>query len=85
MSSYNAATSYVDVSPPVFNDTIVYVGEGRGRANADGAFFDLLESGDWVLVQVMPVQSFGDKGFKKMYVLKRVASSVTETDTADTS
>jgi hypothetical protein len=37
---YNAATSYVDVSPPVCNDTIVYVGEGRGGANADDAFFD---------------------------------------------
>jgi hypothetical protein len=78
--AYNAATSYVDVSP-VFNDTIVYVGEGRGGANADDAFFDLLESGDWVLVRVMPVQSFGDKGFEKLYILKRVASvGVTGTD-----
>jgi hypothetical protein len=73
--AYNAASAYVDVSP-VFNDTIVYVGEGRGGANADDAFFDLLESGDWVLVKVMPVQSFGDKGFEKLYVLKRVAKGV---------
>jgi hypothetical protein len=78
--AFNAATSYVDVSP-VFNDTIVYVGEGRGGAHADDAFFDLLESGDWVLVKVMPVQSFGDKGFEKLYVLKRRVSSATGTDT----
>jgi hypothetical protein len=71
--AFHAASTYVDVSP-VFNDTIVYVGEGRGGANADDAFFDLVESGDWVLVKVMPVQSFGDKGFEKLYVLKRVAS-----------
>jgi hypothetical protein len=74
--AFHAASTYVDVSP-VFNDTIVYVGEGRGGANADDAFFDLVESGDWVLVKVMPVQSFGDKGFEKLYVLKRVASGTT--------
>jgi hypothetical protein len=74
--AFHAASAYVDVSP-VFNDTIVYVGEGRGGANADDDFFDLLESGDWVLVKVMPVQSFGDKGFEKLYVLKRVANGTT--------
>jgi hypothetical protein len=72
-----AASAYVEVSP-TFNDTIVYVGEGRGGANADDAFFDLVESGDWVLVKVMPVQSFGDKGFEKLYVLKRLAGVPTD-------
>jgi hypothetical protein len=80
--AFNAAISYVDVSPAT-NDTIVYVGEGRGGANADDAFFDLMESGDWVLVKAMPVQSFGDKGFEKLYVLKRVASvGLTGSDTS---
>jgi hypothetical protein len=76
--AFHAASAYVDAHvSPVFNDTIVYVGEGRGGANADDAFFDLMESGDWVLLKVMPVQSFGDKGFEKLYVLKRVVASGT--------
>lgn len=76
--AFQAASTYVEVSPAL-NDTIVYVGEGRGGANADDAFFDLVGSGDWVLVKVMPVQSFGDKGFEKLYVLKRVTGVSTDT------
>jgi hypothetical protein len=76
-----AARTYIEVSPAL-NDTIVYVGEGRGGANADDAFFDLVESGDWVLVKALTVQSFGDKGYEKLYVLKRVTGVSTSTDSS---
>ena len=57
---------------PTENDTIIYVGEGRGGANADEAFFDFLEAGDWILLRVMDVQKPpGDKGYEKLYVLQR--------------
>jgi hypothetical protein len=49
--------------------------EGRDEANADDAFFDLVESGDWIYVEVLPAESFGEKGFEKLYVLKRVAGA----------
>jgi hypothetical protein len=81
-----AAVAYVDVSSPGSNDDIiVYVGEGRGGANADDAFFDLMESGDWILVQVLPVKSFGEKGFEKLYVLKRVADAGAPADSSEAS
>jgi hypothetical protein len=70
-----AAAAYVEVSP-IFNDTIVYVGEGCGGANADDAFFFLVESGDWILVQVLPVKSFSETGFETLYVLKRVVGGI---------
>lgn len=54
------------------NDTVVYVGEGRGGANANAGFFDALESGDWVLERILPVQAFGEKGYERLYVFRRV-------------
>lgn len=66
-----AARAYVNTSP--LNDTIVYVGEGRGGANGSAAFFDYIESGEWILTKILPVRSFGDKGYEQLYVLKRVA------------
>lgn len=57
------------------NDTVVYVGEGRGGANADEAFFNFFESGDWVLESVTEVgRDFGrltDKGFEKCFFFKK--------------
>ena len=64
------------------NDTIVYVGEGRGGANADEAFFDYFlgsnrtkeDTGEsqWVLEKVMDVhQCPGGKGYEKMFEFRR--------------
>ena len=57
---------------PDDNDTIVYVGEGRGGANGNEDLFDFLENGDWILLNVMNVEpSPGGKGFEKLYILRR--------------
>lgn len=54
------------------NDTIIYVGEGRGGANASGEFFDYFESGDWILSKILDAKSPpGDKGYEKVYILQR--------------
>ncbi len=50
------------------NDCFIYVGEGRGGANAEGAFFDYLEAGGkWVLVEVLDLEA-NNKGHEKMFV-----------------
>ena len=62
------------------NDTVVYVGEGRGGANASDDFFDFLEtSGDdrdgkirWVLLDVLQVRPFGTKGFEQLYIFQKM-------------
>lgn len=54
------------------NDTVIYIGEGRGGANGNDAFFDYLESGEWILSKVLDVQSPpGNKGYEKVYILQR--------------
>lgn len=59
------------------NDTVVYVGEGIGGANANDYFFDyfLGKSDDavqWVLLKVMDVhRSPGNKGYEKVFVFQR--------------
>jgi len=53
------------------NDTIIYVGEGRGGVNCNDAFFDELESGRWVVERRVEVEPFGDFGFEKMWVFRR--------------
>ena len=53
------------------HDTIVYVGEGREGANASNEFFDYLEEHHWILTKVLPVKSFGNKGYEKMFLLTR--------------
>lgn len=64
-------TMYLDASPE--NDTLVYVGEGRGGANGDEAFFDCLENGGWILVDVLEVlRPPGDKGCEKLHILHKV-------------
>jgi hypothetical protein len=65
----DALKAYAEISP--LNDTVVYVGEGRGGANANDAFFDCVESGEWILAQMIPVRIFGSKGYEKLHVLKR--------------
>ena len=65
--------AYVDVYAEG-NDTVVYVGEGRGGANANDEFFDYFCSdGAWVVENVMAVKpSPGGKGYEKLFVLRRV-------------
>ncbi|KAL3942376.1 MAG: hypothetical protein SGBAC_003408, partial [Bacillariaceae sp.] len=64
---------YVNVGPE--NDTIIYIGEGRGGANGNDAFFDYLESGEWILSKVLNVKSPpGNKGYEKVYILHRQKS-----------
>lgn len=61
---------YADASSD--NDTLIYVGEGRGGANGDDAFFDFLENGEWILVDILEVlRPPGDKGCEKLYILYR--------------
>ena len=79
MAYLNASPRY---SGSCKNDTVVYVGEGRGGANADEAFFDYFlgcntscedtEKHEWVLEKVMGVLTCpGEKGYEKMFVLRR--------------
>lgn len=66
---------YINAAPE--NDTLVYVGEGRGGANCDEAFFDFLESGEFVLIEIMEVmRPPGDKGCEKLYVLRKVKRDI---------
>jgi hypothetical protein len=73
--AWNIVQHYVNAAPEQ-NDTIVFVGEGRGGANADDAFFDYLESGDWILLKMMDVKKPpGDKGYEKLFVFERVSGT----------
>lgn len=66
--------SYVELGPE--NDTVVYVGEGRGGATANDALFDFLEGGNWALIDVKDVLSQpGGKGFEKLFIFKHVSVS----------
>ena len=68
---------YSSASPE--NDTLIYVGEGRGGANGDDAFFDFLESGEWVLLEVLEVlRPPGDKskGCEKLYILQKIREDI---------
>ena len=65
--------AYLDVYPEG-NDTLVYVGEGRGGANANDAFFDYIcFDGSWAVEKIMDVEaSPGGKGYEKCFVLRRI-------------
>ena len=66
--------SYVELGPE--NDTVVYVGEGRGGATANDALFDYLEGGDWALIDVKDVLSQpGGKGCEKLFIFKHLSVS----------
>mmetsp|Transcript_6774 Transcript_6774/g.9890 ORF Transcript_6774/g.9890 Transcript_6774/m.9890 type:complete len:338 (+) Transcript_6774:91-1104(+) len=55
------------------NDIFIYVGEGRGGSTADDAFFDYMENGDWVLLDIMKVETQpGGKGFEKLYIFQHL-------------
>ena len=53
------------------HNTLVYVGEGREGANAPNEFFDYLEENQWIVTKILPVESFGSKGYEKMCILTR--------------
>lgn len=63
--------NYVEAAPND-NDTVIFVGEGRGGANGDNSFFDFIEDGTWMLTAHMDVQRPpGDKGYEKLYMFQR--------------
>jgi hypothetical protein len=67
----DAVKAYAELGPE--NDTVVYVGEGRGGANANDALFDYFESSNWAILQVLPVKPQpGGKGYEKLYVLRKI-------------
>jgi len=71
----DALKMYTDAAPE--NDTLIYVGEGRGGANGDEALFDFLENGEWALADVLEVlRPPGDKGCEKLYVLHKMRQEV---------
>jgi len=53
------------------NDTVVYVGEGRGGANANDDFFAHLEHNGWSLMKIMKVKPLGSKGYEQLYILQK--------------
>lgn len=54
------------------NDLFIYVGEGRGGANGNDEFFDWLESGEWEILQTLPLNPFGSKGFERLFLFRKV-------------
>ena len=66
-------SAYVDQGSK--NDYFVYIGEGRGGANADDSFFDLLEDENcnhqWILENVYPLNPIGN-GFERAFFFRRV-------------
>eukprot|EP00611_Tribonema_gayanum_P008829 TRINITY_DN1846_c0_g1_i1.p1 TRINITY_DN1846_c0_g1~~TRINITY_DN1846_c0_g1_i1.p1 ORF type:complete len:198 (-),score=82.38 TRINITY_DN1846_c0_g1_i1:355-948(-) len=51
------------------DDVLVYVGEGRGGVNADGAFFAALEDG-WQVERIITLDPFPEC-FERMFILRR--------------
>ena len=67
---------YIRVDPER-NDTVVYVGEGRGGANANDDFFDIFLDGSWSLVYESTIigtdiQGSSDKSFEKCFCFQRI-------------
>ena len=61
---------YSNASPE--NDILIYVGEGRGGANANEEFFDFLENDGWILLDILAVlRPPGDKGCEQVYILQK--------------
>lgn len=55
------------------NDTLVYVGEGRGGSTATPAFWEELAArGEWMLCQILPALSCGTKADDKVFIFRRV-------------
>lgn len=54
------------------NDTVVYIGEGRGGATATDAFWELLAADDeWNLVRILPGVPCGTKGDDKVFIFQK--------------
>jgi len=67
----HVVSAYVNAAPED-NDTVIFVGEGRGGANGDDSLFDYFENGEWELLKEMNVRRPpGDKGYEKLFVLRR--------------
>lgn len=66
----NVVRTYVEAAKE--NDLVIYVGEGRGGANGSDELFDFFEnSGDWILINVLPVRKPpGDKGHEQLFILQ---------------
>ena len=63
------------------NDTVVYVGEGRGGANADESFFSMLEDGPWALLHCLDLPTcVGGKGYEKLFVFQRCSPKQNDAD-----
>lgn len=78
--AFETVKGYASISPDE-NDTVIYVGEGKGGANADDSFFKYFTEHKehtggkyrWCLVSTMDVKpSPGGKAYEKLFVLKRV-------------
>jgi len=70
--------AYVDIEG---NDTVVYVGEGRGGVNANKEFFDYICSSGWILEKIMtPKRSPGGKVYELLFVLRRSKKSLSTTN-----
>lgn len=55
------------------NDTFIYVGEGKGGANGNEAFFNELEKGgQWRCVYSCEMSPFGEYGFERLFVFRRI-------------
>lgn len=67
-----AVKEYTRISEE-YNDTIVYVGEGKGGVNANEGFFDFfLSNEDWILVGVWDLPRISpEKGFEKCFCFRR--------------
>lgn len=79
--AYNSLVKYCENDSLIWNDLLIYVGEGRNGANADESFFDILEGlseegkkYQWRLVKTCPLKPFGgqnSKGFERLFIFKR--------------
>ena len=65
----DAVKQYASASD--MNDTVIYVGEGRGGANANDGLFRYFEENGWILLDVMKVIPLGSKGYESLYILRR--------------
>lgn len=66
--------AYTDVYPQG-NDTVVYVGEGRGGANGNDELFNYFcNSGEWILTKVLDVQK-SIKGYERCFCFQRIIKS----------
>jgi hypothetical protein len=61
---------YVDIGAA--NDMVIYAGEGRKGANCNEDFFNELESKRWKLLRTCELMPFGNKGYERLFIFKRI-------------